>query len=460
VLPEVDSEVVKKPTPRLVTFFLTGYAFVCAILIGVIVYFVSVASSSATATSVSDIARLIAYSSIAFLILGIGIYKFARFIEAVSTPDRRLALIQFAWVYSPVVIASAFWVCGWLFGNVGFQNAPPGLGSTFLEEAVRFLAFIASITWVLVSAPIARLWATTSAGNPEAILGAEEHLFVTKKQREIEAKVSIPTYYSLLLSITTMTFLIMDATVGEMFERVTGISGFVGATVAALVVAGLLYPIRRRISVFVSRIQNEAQTSGRGEAVAAVRSAISATGQYFIAEASALSADIGDGHDDESMSQRADQLAENEQREETPRLTKAISIGRIVGGVCAVLSVILSLCVLTLGTMIVSRGNPDLRGVIVLVIFGALAWFFATTSYRLLLNRARSTGGGILPPTLTIIFGASLCLGGVWMVIGEHFEGGTASLSIGIVCIWTGLLLKKRANEAKKDKALVRSTEN
>ncbi len=223
-----------------------------------------------------------------FFFFGIGVYRFAQFIEAVWISDRRIALIQSAWVYSPVVIASAFWWCGLLLDEVDFQNALPGLGPTFLESALRWLALIMSISWVLVNAPIARLWATNGAENPEAILRAEEYLFVTKTQREIEAQVSIPTYYSLLLSISAMAFLIIEAIIGEMFEHVTGISGFVGAMVATLGVGGLLYPIHRRINAFIGNMREVAQQSGRADALSAVKSTMVSTHKY-------LSAELGDG---------------------------------------------------------------------------------------------------------------------------------------------------------------------
>ena len=58
---------------------------------------------------------------------------------------------------------------------------------------------------------------------------------IDKRQRDFEARVSNASYYVLILSILAMLFLVLVSIIGELFERLTGTSGYIGAVIASAI---------------------------------------------------------------------------------------------------------------------------------------------------------------------------------------------------------------------------------
>ena len=277
----VEIGVFGRTMSRLTVGIVIGYATFCAILLGLAAYFAFHAEWKQASDVFSTFVLLIIY------LLALGdflVRRLGRFLEAVAAGDRGTALKLYAWVYSPFLFAIALWCCAQVLEDAPVSLAIPGLRPALLDGALRWAALLASVTWVLVSAPIARLWATNTAQSPEALLTAEESLFISQRQREFEAKVSIQSYYALILSFLAMLFLIFDSIIGELFERLTGISGYVGAVIASIVVATMLYPIHRKFEAFVAHIREVAQESGRADALHALRSAVDSTRRYLSVE--------------------------------------------------------------------------------------------------------------------------------------------------------------------------------
>ena len=279
----VEIEVFGIASLRLTVGILIGYSSVCTILLGLALYF-------AYRAQWDLVDSYLTFVLLGFYLWSLGYFlvtKFGRFVEAVSVADRGTALSLCAWVYGPLWLTTIWWCCGWVLRDAPVSIAIPGLRQTGLETSLRAVAILASATWVLVSAPIARLWATNIAQDPETLLTAEESLFISDKQREFEAQVSLPTYYALVLSIMAIMFLILESIIGESIERMTGVSGYVGSAVAALGVAASLYPINRRFNAFVANMRDVSQESGRADSLSALKSAVTSTHRF-------LSVELGD----------------------------------------------------------------------------------------------------------------------------------------------------------------------
>ena len=269
---------------RLSVGILIGYSIICVILYGLALYLANRAGWG------------IADSYMGFVLLGtyfwlLGYFlvtRFGRFLEAVPVADLRTALKLYVWVYAPALLASVVWCCAEVLDAVPEPIEIPGLRQVGLENALRLVALIASVTWVLVSAPIARLWATNRAQDPQALLRAENLLFIDKRQRDFEARVSIASYYALILSILAMLFLVLDSIIGELFERLTGISGYIGAVIASAIVATLLYPVRKRSNAFVTNLRVAAQENGQANTLNDLKSAIESTHNLLKADGTAV----------------------------------------------------------------------------------------------------------------------------------------------------------------------------
>lgn len=81
-----------------------------------------------------------------------------------------------------------------------------------------------------------------------------------------------------------MLFLILESIIGELFERLTEVSGYVRAVIASVVVASALYPIHKRFEASVAHMREAAQDNGRADALNALRSAIESTRKYLSVE--------------------------------------------------------------------------------------------------------------------------------------------------------------------------------
>ena len=106
--------------------------------------------------------------------------KLGRFLEAAVVADRGTALKLYVWVYSPLLLALGIWCCAQVLEDAPVPITIPGLRTTGLDQALRWVAILASVMWILVSAPIARLWATNAVQDPETFLNAEELLFLLR----------------------------------------------------------------------------------------------------------------------------------------------------------------------------------------------------------------------------------------------------------------------------------------
>lgn len=195
-------------------------------------------------------------------------------IGAVPPIDRRLFFRQIVWVYGPIFLL--YGPSTLLLGEIVFTEYTSPLSFT-----IYLLLAPLSGVWMLMSARIAREWAMKGATDPESLIRAEKKLFGGINQYEAEANVSRKMYYSFLAGFAAVFFVILESLISEFFDNTFGLGGYTGASIAALGIAAIIYPIHKRASKFVKWDANLDAESDVENAASAAKEVANASIRYL-----------------------------------------------------------------------------------------------------------------------------------------------------------------------------------
>ena len=203
---------------------------------------------------------------------------FASLVQNVGPPDRMVFLKQIIWVYGPWLFVIASYVSTVTFG---FSPANSNYNLGWRGMLLYGLLFLATVTWMLMSAGVARAWAIQRAQDPESILQAEKELWVGHRQKYSEARISPRMYYTFLASVAALFFLVVETLVSEFFDEIFGLPGYTGALVAGLSITVLIYPIHKRASRIINLVNEFEKEPDAEDTKSTAAEVARATARYF-----------------------------------------------------------------------------------------------------------------------------------------------------------------------------------
>jgi hypothetical protein len=194
-------------------------------------------------------------------------------IEPASLPDRRLMFLRIAWTMAPAAIV----LNACILVRFGFMGGLKGL-------LVWGLLFLVPIIWAQMSAPFARAWAFRQAHDPTALIRAEQRLqwpLKSTELKEVEIHLAPSLYYTFVAGIAAIIFIVSETVIAETFDDTLGSVGYVGASVIALGIATVVYPVHKRVSKYIAPGNDRHVVLGASDAKSVGREIVHALLNYF-----------------------------------------------------------------------------------------------------------------------------------------------------------------------------------
>jgi hypothetical protein len=173
-------------------------------------------------------------------------------VQMVEPQDRLVFFKQLIWVIGPGLLLLGPLLLDFGTDLLTYNSAAHETTSNWRDLLLIGLLIVAVTIWMLMSAPFARAWAMQRVQDTSTLAQAEEKLLGSIKQAE--AHISPKIYYAFLASVAAIFFLVVEALVSEFFDETFGLPGYTGALVAALGIAAFIYPAHKRVSKFITLV--------------------------------------------------------------------------------------------------------------------------------------------------------------------------------------------------------------
>jgi len=249
-MPRLNLLELAKVLPAYVVIIVVVYALCVALLILVVD---EIAAAVGFPNTVAPAFRQVAVAA------GIAVTVSAWVASAARPNDRRLVLMRMVWLFAPIILAiSIVWVARFGFWSI----------SLFQFWVLFIPIFFVAVLWIQVSNPVLRSWMYRKADDYEGVRKAEARFQWPTNPREwedIEIRIPPERYFGLLAGVSTLIFIVLETILNEFLGDVSGTKGYGAASMIAVGIAAVMYPIHawasRQFDIGRSRIAAPAQES-------------------------------------------------------------------------------------------------------------------------------------------------------------------------------------------------------
>ena len=163
---------------------------------------------------------------------------FAWGIRSASPHDRGMWTVFLAWIYGPLLVSFVFnLTIGSLFtGTVGGGLITP------ISIACMFVSGI----WAKISRPFALSWVRQNVRDEVGLTEVEENMswpLTVEEATSIEIRISRRLYYTFLLGIFGLLFVLIETAANEYLGALSGSVGFRGDALIAILIAIFMVPL-------------------------------------------------------------------------------------------------------------------------------------------------------------------------------------------------------------------------
>jgi len=222
------------------------------------------------------------------LINGILVLLLIRFCDPADPVDRRLVVRELMWFFVPLFIINNLWLFTSAFDVPpipisSWLGVGPGTPLVLLERLISLIIgmgimLLAFGLYVSMRWPFARRNLMLKSKNEDAARAVLTRLALqgtVELAEAAEIRIAPSVYYSFLMLLFWVAFVILETVLGEFLDDKLGAVGYIGASIIAIGIGAVIYPFHKRAVKYVN-LQSDA---GIDSAAEDPRTALAAIGR-------------------------------------------------------------------------------------------------------------------------------------------------------------------------------------